>query len=83
MDPAGARHRALAVNPPCPVLRLTEVFPSAWCSGAVFKSMHEGMPDLALPGWAETPEEFVAKHRCAVCGVAPRQFMHAWLCRKT
>lgn len=30
---------------------------------SIFRSINSGMPDLAVPAWASSPEDFIAQHR--------------------
>lgn len=42
-----------------------EALPQFYCDPSAFVSTHEGMRDLAVPGWARDAEDFVRLHRCA------------------
>ncbi len=42
-----------------------ECIPELYTDPSVLRSLHEGMPDLAVPDWARGPEDFVQQHRCS------------------
>ncbi|KAL0393360.1 UNVERIFIED_CONTAM: protein GFS12, partial [Sesamum radiatum] len=43
-----------------------ECIPEFYCDPRIFCSLHSSMPDLAVPSWAGTPEEFIKLHRDAL-----------------
>lgn len=66
---AVVRGRFNAQEYPASLERLYRVTPEEcirefYSDPSIFASLHEGMPDLELPPWASSAEEFVAKHRC-------------------
>jgi WD repeat-containing protein 81 len=40
-----------------------EAIPDFYDDPEVFRSIHENMADLAVPDWAQGPEDFVRRHR--------------------
>jgi hypothetical protein len=58
LDPINSNWMAL--------LQLTpeEAIPEFFHEPSILVSCHPSMPDLGLPAWASSPEDFIAKHRC-------------------
>jgi hypothetical protein len=50
-----------------------EAPPQFFTDASAFRSLHAGMGDLAVPGWAASPEDFVARHRCGGGGLGWRR----------
>jgi WD repeat-containing protein 81 len=40
-----------------------EAIPEFYTDPSIFRSTHEDMADLAVPTWADGPEDFVRRHR--------------------
>ena len=40
-----------------------EAVPEFYCDASVLRSMHPEMLDLAVPDWADSPDDFVRQHR--------------------
>lgn len=43
-----------------------ESIPEFYTDPSIFKSINADMPDLAIPDWATTPEDFIQKHMAAL-----------------
>ncbi|KAF7806911.1 protein GFS12 [Senna tora] len=56
-----------------------ECIPEFYCDPQVFKSIHAGMSDLAVPSWAESPEEFIKLHRDALESDRVSFQLHHWI----
>ncbi|XP_042027457.1 protein GFS12 isoform X1 [Salvia splendens] len=56
-----------------------ECIPEFYCDPHIFNSLHSGMPDLAVPSWAGTSEEFVKLHRDALESNRVSLQMHKWI----
>ncbi|KAK4258011.1 hypothetical protein QN277_007524 [Acacia crassicarpa] len=56
-----------------------ECIPEFYCDTRIFKSVHDGMADLAVPSWAESPEEFIKLHRDALESKRVSLQLHHWI----
>jgi hypothetical protein len=56
-----------------------ECIPEFYTDPNIFKSMHSDMPDMALPQWAETPEDFIRIHRQALESEYVSAHLHEWV----
>ncbi|GFP81243.1 pentatricopeptide repeat-containing protein at3g06430 chloroplastic [Phtheirospermum japonicum] len=56
-----------------------ECIPEFYCDPRIFYSLHSGMPDLAVPSWAGSPEEFVKLHRDALESERVSSQIHHWI----
>jgi WD repeat-containing protein 81 len=43
-----------------------ECIPEFFVDSSIFTSLHAEMPDLSVPDWAKSAEEFVIKHKNAL-----------------
>lgn len=56
-----------------------ECIPEFYCDPHIFNSLHSGMPDLAVPSWAGTSEEFIKLHRDALESNRVSFQIHQWI----
>eukprot|EP00004_Rigifila_ramosa_P022837 TRINITY_DN6324_c0_g2_i1.p1 TRINITY_DN6324_c0_g2~~TRINITY_DN6324_c0_g2_i1.p1 ORF type:complete len:1452 (+),score=316.33 TRINITY_DN6324_c0_g2_i1:333-4688(+) len=56
-----------------------ECIPEFFTNPLLFVSNHSDMPDLGLPPWAETPDDFVRIHRAALESDQVSQNLHFWI----
>lgn len=56
-----------------------ECIPEFYCDPQIFKSIHAGMANLAVPSWAESPEDFIKLHRDALESDRVSFQLHHWI----
>ncbi|KAG4998317.1 hypothetical protein JHK84_029345 [Glycine max] len=56
-----------------------ECIPEFYCDAQIFKSIHDGMADLAVPSWAESHEDFIKLHRDALESNRVSFQLHHWI----
>ncbi|RVW55965.1 Protein GFS12 [Vitis vinifera] len=56
-----------------------ECIPEFYCDPQIFRSLHSGMADLAVPSWARSPEEFIKVHRDALESDRVSCQIHHWI----
>ncbi|XP_027934955.1 protein GFS12 [Vigna unguiculata] len=56
-----------------------ECIPEFYCDAQIFKSIHDGMTDLAVPSWAESPEDFIKLHFDALESDRVSFQLHHWI----
>lgn len=56
-----------------------ECIPEFYCDPLIFKSIHSGMSNLAVPSWSGTAEEFIKLHRDALESYRVSSEIHHWI----
>ena len=56
-----------------------ECIPEFYTDSKIFKSIHGDLPDLGVPTWAESPDEFIRLHRKALESDYVCDHLHDWI----
>ena len=56
-----------------------ECIPEFYADPTIFKSIHADLPDLGVPEWATSPDEFVRLHRQAMESEYVCSHLHHWI----
>lgn len=56
-----------------------ECIPEFYSDPSIFRSIHPDMPDLDVPPWCKSCEEFIEVHRCLLESREVSQNLHHWI----
>ena len=56
-----------------------ECTPEFYTDPSIFESIHPDLPDLILPSWAASAEDFITHHRSVLEGTHVSQHLNSWI----